>query len=272
MDNIGNSRQRKQRRNLSLEDKINIIKRKETDVRLSDEKLANELGVDRSTISGILRKKEKLLRLHANAKNSDLKKLRIRVARFPSLEEALYKWFQSLRSRNVPVSQDILKTKAIEFYNRAKENGAQLPNFEASNGWLEKFQKRYNISSKCITGESESACLDQVENGRKLLQEIIATFNLENVYNADETGLFFRLGPNRTLATRNDKAKGIKKDKERVTVLLCCNATGTKKLKPFVIGKFKNSRCFKNVNLATPSVRYSNNRNAWITMENGTNG
>src|SRR6185369_6873319 len=72
MDNIGNSRQRKQRRNLSLEDKINIVKRKETDVRLSDEKLANELGVDRSTISGILRKEEKLLRLHANAKNSDL--------------------------------------------------------------------------------------------------------------------------------------------------------------------------------------------------------
>ena len=68
--------------------------------------------------------------MHANAKNSDLKKLRIRVARFPSLEEALYKWFQSLRSRNVPVSQDILKTKV---YNRAKENGAQLPNFE--DGW-----------------------------------------------------------------------------------------------------------------------------------------
>ena len=264
---ISNSRQRKQRRNLSLEDKINIIKRKEADVRLSDEKLANELGVDRSTISGILRKKEKLLQLHANAKNSDLKKLRIRVARFPSLEEALYKWFQSLRSRNVPVSQDILKNKAIEFYNRAKENGAQLPNFEASNGWLEKFQNRYDISSKCITGESESACLDQVENGRKLLQDIIATFNLESVYNADETGLFFRLGPNRTLASRNDKAKGIKKDKERVTVLLCCNATGTKKLKPFVIGKFKNPRCFKNVNLATLPVRYSNNRNAWMTME-----
>jgi len=43
-----------------------------------------------------------------DAKYSDLKKLRIRVARFPSLEEALYKRFQSLRSRNVPVFQDIL--------------------------------------------------------------------------------------------------------------------------------------------------------------------
>ena len=260
-------RQRKQRRNLSLEDKVNIIKRKETDAKLSDEKLANEYGVDRSTISNILRKKDKFLQLHASAKHSDLKKTRIQIARFPSLEDALYKWFQSLRSRNIPVSQDVLKVKAVEFYNRAKENGAQLSNFEASNGWLEKFQKRYEISSKCITGESESACLDQVEIGRKNLQEIIATFDIENVYNADETGLFFRLAPNKTLASKSDKAKGIKKDKERVTVLLCCNATGTKKIKPFVIGKSRNPRCYSKVNIATLPVRYSSNTKAWMTME-----
>ena len=51
-------RQRKQRRNLSLEDKVNIIKKKETDTKLSDEKLASEFSVDRSTISNILRKKD----------------------------------------------------------------------------------------------------------------------------------------------------------------------------------------------------------------------
>src|SRR6185503_19347438 len=101
--------------------------------KLSDEKLANEYGVDRSTISNILRKKDKFIQLHASAKHSDLKKTRIQIARFPSLEDALYKWFQSLRSRNIPVSQDVLKVKAVEFYNRAKENGAQLSNFEASN-------------------------------------------------------------------------------------------------------------------------------------------
>ena len=116
--------------------------------------------------------------------------------------------------------QDVLKAKAVEFYNKAKEQGAQLPNFEASNGWLDKFQKRYNISSKIITGESESACLDQVENGRKKLQELIAAFNLENVYNADETGLFFRLGPNKTLATKNDRVKGTKKDKELCSIAM----------------------------------------------------
>ena len=104
---------------------------------------------------------------------------------------------------------------------------------------MEKFQKRYNISSKIITGESESVPLEHVESGRKKLQELIALFDIENVYNADETGLFFRLGPNRTLATKNNRVKGTKKDKEQVTVLLCCNATGTKKIKPLVIGNIK---------------------------------
>ena len=56
-------RQRKQRKNISLEDKIDIIKRKEDNTKLSDEKLANEYGVDRSTISTILRKKEKFLQV-----------------------------------------------------------------------------------------------------------------------------------------------------------------------------------------------------------------
>jgi len=83
---INVNRQRKQRKNLSLEDKIDIIRRKEANAKLSDEKLADELGVDRSTISNILRKKEKFLQLHTNANYSDLRKTRIREARFPSLE------------------------------------------------------------------------------------------------------------------------------------------------------------------------------------------
>ena len=95
------------------------------------------------------------------------------------MEEALHKWFQSLRTQNIPVSQDVLREKAVIFYNKARENGAQLPKFEASKGWLEKFQKRYNISSKIITGESESVPLEHVESGRKKLQELIALFDIE---------------------------------------------------------------------------------------------
>src|SRR6185369_16733950 len=42
---INVNRQRKQRKNLSLKDKIDIIRRKEANAKLSDEKLADELGV-----------------------------------------------------------------------------------------------------------------------------------------------------------------------------------------------------------------------------------
>ena len=96
---------------------------------------------------------------------------------------------------------------------------------------------------------------------------MIVLFDIENVHNADETGLFFQLGPNRTLATKSDRAKGTKKDKERVTVLLCCNATGTKMIKPLVIGNYQNPRCFKNINTQTLPVRYTSNSKAWMTME-----
>ncbi|CAG8678095.1 10747_t:CDS:2, partial [Acaulospora morrowiae] len=113
--------------------------------------------------------------------------MRIQMAQFYSLEETLYKWFEGLRSQNIPVSQDLLKMKAVELYNKAIEQDAQFSNFEASNG--------------------ESIYLDQVENGRKELQQIIVTFNIDDVYNADETELFFRLGPNKTLASKGDKAK-----------------------------------------------------------------
>ena len=65
MANLANSsnveRQRKQRKNISLEDKIDTIKRKEANTKLSDEKLANEYGVDRSTISTIQARRKKKL-------------------------------------------------------------------------------------------------------------------------------------------------------------------------------------------------------------------
>ena len=50
-----------------------------------------------------------------------------------------------------------------------------------------------------------------------------------------ETGLFYCLLPNSTLAT--GPVSGKKKQKERITIALCANATGTDKLVPLVIGK-----------------------------------
>jgi hypothetical protein len=74
--------------------------------------------------------------------------------------------------------------------------------------------------------------------------------------------LFFRLVPNKTLSLKRDPYNGGKNSKERLTVLLACNADGTEKLPPLVIGKIENPCCFKNVRqLPTKCVA---NRKTWI--------
>ena len=70
-------------------------------------------------------------------------------------------------------------------------------------------------------------------------------FEPENIFNADETGLWYRTMPNKTITHSGDIApKGVKTHKDRITVLVACSATG-EKLQVLVIEKYKNPRCFK---------------------------
>lgn len=62
----------------------------------------------------------------------------------------------------------------------------------------------------------------------------------EQIYNCDETGLYFRCLPQKTLAIMFESAApGYKKSKERVTLMACSNVTGNHKLKLAMLGKSK---------------------------------
>lgn len=70
------------------------------------------------------------------------------------------------------------------------------------------------------------------------------------VYNADESGLFWKVLPNKTLAHSGEKsAPGRKVSKERITFMPCSNASGSYKLKLLVLGKSMKPRAFKNVHI-----------------------
>jgi hypothetical protein len=85
-----------------------------------------------------------------------------------------------------------------------------------------------------------------------------------NIYNTDETGLFFRLPLNKTLSLKGDPCNGGKNFKDRIMVLLACSADGTDKPPPLVIGKSENRHCFKNVTQLP--TKYVANRKAWVTQ------
>jgi hypothetical protein len=65
------------------------------------------------------------------------------------------------------------------------------------------------------------------------IKTTISEYNISDVFNMDETRLFYRLEPNCTLATK--RLFGKKKQKERITVALIANVDGSMILPPLVI-------------------------------------
>jgi len=88
-------------------------------------------------------------------------------------------------------------------------------------------------------------------------------FEPRNVFNADETGLFFKCLPTHTLGFKNERCHGGKGSKERVTLLLAANMDGSEKLKPVMIGKSAKPRCFKGIK--SFPMHYRANIKAWMT-------
>lgn len=156
-----------------------------------------------------------------------------------------------------------MREKAQFFYGQIHNND----NFKASSGWLDKFKNRYGIRQLSITGEKLSSNEAAVEPFKNALQNKMAEMQLcpDQIYNADESGLFWKLLPQRTLAHQAEaSAPGRKMSKQRLTFMLCCNASGTHKMRLFVLGKSQKPRAFGSEPLP---VKYRGQKKAWVTRE-----
>lgn len=72
-----------------------------------------------------------------------------------------------------------------------------------SSGWLEKFKQRHGIRKLKTSGEKECADYESATLFVGELREYIETehLSLEQVYNADETSLFWKCLPQSSLVT-----------------------------------------------------------------------
>lgn len=249
---------------LSLEQKLEVLKL--IDRSTSYSIICEKFGIGRSTVSDIKRNRAKLLTFRKELKEMGTKRS-VKVMKLgddPELEKAVYIWFRQKRMEGVPISGPLLCEKAIELYKTLHKD-AKDSDFVASEGWKWRFCKRHGIRQLSLQGEKLAADSDAasefIESFPKFVKE--SGYSLDQIFNCDETGLNFRLLPTKTL-TFEKSADGRKKSKDRVTVNLCSNASGTIKLPLHVIGKAKKPRCFKGVNMKLLPVHYSGQKNAWM--------
>ncbi|XP_065896365.1 tigger transposable element-derived protein 2-like [Dysidea avara] len=117
-------------------------------------------------------------------------------------------------------------------------------------------------------GEKASADSGVAEDFQQEFPSFISGYSLDQIFNCDETGLYYRCLPDKTLASAFEKrAEGRKKAKDHVTANACANLTGSIKLPLLFIGKSKRPRCFKNTYMDSLPVIYRNQKNVWVNTE-----
>ena len=108
------------------------------------------------------------------------------------------------------------------------------------------------------------------------VREKCKEYALENIFNVDETGIFYRWLPNRTSLSKEEKRKTVKgkkgmEVKDRVSAYMYRNATGFARVPMSIMGKSVNPRCF---HLRHCPKKYFSQSNAWSdsSMFSGSGG
>jgi len=224
-----------------------------------------ELPVDvsRDAVRKIYRRKDTWMALADDAMTA-MRSTR-REGDFPAVDKLLLEWItavERLGHAAVPVLFALLQEKAAETGRRLG-----LATFRASRGYVCGFLSRNGLASMRLHGQAGAVDTIAIERDLDKLQEELVAFKDDDIFNMNATGLFYRCLPSQSYVSNGARrtARGVKamKAKDRVTVILFCNASGIEKLPPALIGSSKVPICFKGPD-RTPPLPYIDQSNAWM--------
>ena len=249
----------------TLKEKIEILDKIDSLPPGTSQRKGSELlGIPKSTIARFQKERQSLREQweqKRTAGESSTSSKRQRDGKNPEVETALNMWFKSKCEQGAALSGPLLMVKANEL---GKELGHS--EFQATTGWLNRWKARKQIVYKRLHGEKSSADVQGAQEWiANKLPSLLESYSPSDIYNADETGLYYRATPDGHLCYSYESLSGSKKSMDRFTVLCCTNMTGLDKLRLLVIGKSRKPRCFSGVNVDKLPVLYKSNKNAWMT-------
>lgn len=218
----------------------------------------NEIAIRQSVISGT----------KLSAKSTSYSRDAVKE----KMERALIIWIEDNAQKRIPIDGNSIKQQALRFYQMIKDeqNSEHLHSipvksysFNASTGWFTGFLERHALHNIKIKGEIASGDQKAAQEFPAELKKIIADggYSPDQVFNADETGLFWKKMPRRTYVAKAQKsAGGFKVEKDRVTFLFCSNASGDRILKPLLINRALKPRAMRGVDFDTLPVIWMANK------------
>jgi hypothetical protein len=285
MDNVsvGEIRKKNGRNRLNLEQKLQIFDMAKNGTSFSE--IGKIFGIDRSTVSKLMKTQDKLRNVAGSGVS--LKSKALKKGKYQVLEHGLYSWFLTKRKQHAFIDNKSLRMKALQLHKIAISKGYTIsscnsdeeedfngfteqeqPKFIASDGWVKKFKQRFGIRKLTVKGEKLSAPEEGIEEFKAELRKLISkdNVNVRLIYNADESALVYKNLPSKTLVGPEERsADGFKAQKSRITFMGCVNTTGEHKLPLCILGTAKQPRCFKPGEIQDLGISYFANKKAWMT-------
>ncbi|XP_056665822.1 tigger transposable element-derived protein 1-like [Monodelphis domestica] len=270
-DDSGSSEKKIQRKSISLEKKIEIIKRVEAGEMKSE--VARSFGLAQSTLKSILNQADRVKASVHNSSNLTAAKVtRIRSSVMEKMENMLSIWVDNMVQHHMPLSQALIMQKALSLFDHLKAQAGEESGktFVASRGWFEKFKKRNKINSIRIMGENSNADIKAAAEFPAVLKAAVERGNYSPnlVFNVGESGLFWKRLPSRAFLSQEEKEPAsIKAAKDRLTILLGSNASGNIKLKPLLVYHSETPKHMRGFSKLSLPVIWKSHRKAWVTVE-----
>ncbi|XP_004377875.1 tigger transposable element-derived protein 1 [Trichechus manatus latirostris] len=258
---------KRERKAITLDIKLEVLRRFEGGEKLSQ--IAKALGLAVSTVATIRDNKEKIKASSQIATPLRASRLtRHRSAVMENMERLLSMWLEDQRQRNVPLSVSIIQEKAKSLFDDLQhEQGesSQTEKFSASKGWFVRFKERHCLPHFKMNSTPPSSNVDTYP---EVLKSIIkeGEYTPQQVFNVDETGLYWKRMPEGTFISVEEKAEpGFKSSKDRLMLLLGGNAAGDFKLKPLLVYHSENPSALKGYSKPNLPVIWRSNKKAWAT-------
>ena len=153
-------------------------------------------------------------------------------AKFPEVEERLYRWFLTQREKRLNVNYHRVQEEAHKI---REELEIDKENFVCSNKWIWGFCKRHSITSRRITHHGQEDKRDAVYVKRTVedyllaVQHLTADLDSAHIFNMDETPVYVDMTGGCTLdfkGARSVNALHTGHDKTRFTVVICYSMAG----------------------------------------------